>query len=185
MTGPTGAWAVDPERSTVEFAVKHMLLATLRGRFADFEGVLRVDGDGPATAGGSVDAASIDTGDAVRDSHLRDSADFFDVERHPRITFSSTRVERHADTLRVVGGLTMRGITREIVLDGPIREAQGDGDSEVLTLTLRGELNRRDFGLTWNQKLDSGGALVGNTVRITLELRAAKIPAKAGAGALV
>lgn len=168
-----GTWSVDPAGSRVEFAVKHMLLATLRGRFGEFEGTLAVGPDGVATALGSVEAGSIETDESVRDEHLRRSADFFDVERFPRIEFRSTRIEEPRDgQLRIVGELTMRGLTHEIVLDGGAREARRDGAARRVELELKGELNRKEFGLTWNQALDSGGMLIGNTVRITLTISA-------------
>jgi polyisoprenoid-binding protein YceI len=170
-------WSVDSTRSRVEFAVKHMMLATLKGGFGKFEGTLEVSPDGVASAVGSVDVASVDTNDAVRDEHLRSSADFFDVKRYPRIGFSSTRIEERGGGLfRVVGELTMRGVTREIVLDGQVHGGGAGADGEPrLALTLRGKLNRREFGLTWNQALDSGGALIGNTVKVALEISTVEI----------
>jgi len=172
---PSGRWSVDAPRSSVAFAVKHMLLATLNGHFRKFDGMLEI-GPGAARATGVVEAASIDTNEHVRDEHLRDSPDFFEVERYPQITFNSTRID-HLDggRLHIVGDLTMRSVTREIALDGRLngtrREAGGD---ERIELELRGELNRRDFGLTWNQALDTGGALLGNKVKIALEITAVK-----------
>jgi polyisoprenoid-binding protein YceI len=123
-----------------------------------------------------VKAASIDTNEPVRDEHLRDSSDFFDVERYPEISFNSTRIDYlDGGRFRIVGALTMRGVTREIKLDaqlgGARREAGGD---ERIELELRGELNRRDFGLTWNQVLETGGALLGNKVKIALDISAMK-----------
>ena len=170
---PSGTWAVDVQRSNVTFTVKHMLLATVKGRFREFDGRLEVGSNG-ARAQGAVNAASVDTNEPVRDGHLRGSADFFDVERFPEIGFSSTRIEDLGGRrMRVVGELTMRGVTREITLDarvdGARREADGD---RHLELELRGELNRRDFGLTWNQALEAGGALLGNKVKLNIEISA-------------
>ncbi len=170
MIAPAGVWSVDAERSRVEFAIKHMLVSTLRGRFGEFEGTLELGADGAASALGSVAAASIDTNDHIRDQHLRDSADFFDVESHPRINFKSTRIEeRRSRSLRICGELTMRGVTRPIVLDGQSHDLEA-GSEPRLRLTLKGEVNRRDFGLVWNQTLDSGGALIGNSVKISAEI---------------
>ncbi len=166
---PAGRWSIDPARSTVGFAIKHMGLKTLHGRFREFEGTLDLRGSHP-TARGSVRAASIDTGEAIRDDHVRQSADFFDVEHHPEITFASTRIvgEGHGRT-RVEGRLTMRGQTRDLILEGKLDEQPGEGR---IGLHLRGELNRKDFGLTWNQALDTGGALLGNKVKLELSLSA-------------
>ncbi|MGA2319357.1 MAG: YceI family protein [Solirubrobacteraceae bacterium] len=164
---------MDAPRSSVAFAVRHMTLATVKGRFHDFDGVLEI-GSGTPRATGVVRAASIDTDEPTRDEHLRRSTDFFDVERYPEITFRSTRIDDlDGRRFRIVGDLTMRGVTREIALDaqrnGTRPEAVGDGRIE---LELRGELSRRDFGLTWNQALDAGGALLGNKVKIALEISA-------------
>lgn len=172
---PAGKWSVDAPRSSVAFAVKHMVVATVNGRFHEFAGMLEM-GSGAPRATGVVKAASIDTNESVRDEHLRDSPDFFDVERYPEISFNSTRIDYlDGGRLRIVGALTMRGVTREIELDaqlgGTRREAGGD---EWIELELRGELNRRDFGLTWNQALETGGALLGNKVKIALDISAVR-----------
>jgi polyisoprenoid-binding protein YceI len=170
-----GKWSVDASRSSVTFALKHMMLATVKGRFREFDGILEV-GSGAPRATGVVKAASIDTNEFVRDEHLRHSPDFFDVERYPEISFNSTRIDYlDGGRLRIVGDLTIRGVTREIgldaQLDGTRREA---GDDERIELELRGVLNRRDFGLTWNQALETGGALLGNKVKIALEISAVR-----------
>ncbi len=185
---PAGRWSVDASRSSVAFSVKHMMLATLHGRFRKFTGMLEMGSGGPR-ATGVVKAASINTDEPVRDEHLRLSQDFFDVEHYPEIGFSSTRID-HLDggRLHIVGELRMRGVSREIALDGQL-----DGTSHLLggderiELALYGELNRRDFGLTWNQALETGGALLGNKVKIALEISAVKSDAPqpstaAGAG---
>lgn len=178
-----GEWSVDTQRSSVAFAVKHMIVAKVRGRFREFGGMLRIR-PGASEATGVVDAASIDTNESVRDEHLRSSPDFFDVERYPEISFSSTRIDYLDDgRLRIVGALTMRGITREIELEGQLessgRQARGD---QRIELKLRGELNRRDYGLTWNQALDTGGALLGDRVTIALEISAVKSGVARGRG---
>ncbi|MGP0100183.1 MAG: YceI family protein [Solirubrobacteraceae bacterium] len=172
---PSGRWSIDAPRSSVAFTMKHMMLATVNGRFREFDGVLET-GSGAPRAAGVVKAASIDTNESIRDEHLRSSPDFFDVERYPEIRFDSTQIEYvEGGRLHIVGDLTMRGVTREIALDarlgGMTHEAGGD---ERVELELRGELNRRDFGLTWNQALDTGGALLGNKVKIALEISAVK-----------
>jgi polyisoprenoid-binding protein YceI len=167
---PAGRWLVDAPRSNVAFSVRHMMLARMNGRFREFDGTLQTGAQSRAT--GVVKAASINTGEPTRDEHLRHSQDFFDIERYPEINFSSTQID-HLDGggLQIVGELTMRGVTREIALRGTRREA---ADDERIELALGGELDRRDFGLAWNQVLDSGGALLGNKVTITLEISAVK-----------
>ncbi|MFI4977903.1 MAG: YceI family protein [Solirubrobacterales bacterium] len=167
---PADKWSVDAPRSSVAFSVKHMMLAKVNGHFRKFDGMLE-RGSGALRATGVVKAASINTNEPTRDDHLRRSQDFFDVERFPEITFNSTRIDYlDGGRLRILGDLTMRGVTREIALNGTRCEA---GD-ERIELYLRGELDRRDFGLAWNQALETGGALLGNKVKIALEISAVK-----------
>ncbi len=162
---PAGTWSVDASRSRVRFAVKHMLVSTVRGGFGRFEGTLVVGRDGSASGNGSVEAASFETGDAGRDERMR--AELLDVARHPRITFASKRIEARGGRLSVAGELTMRGVTRELHLDGRVRAGRGGEPA----LELSGELDRKDYGITWSEALDAGGALVGETVKLELELR--------------
>jgi polyisoprenoid-binding protein YceI len=172
---PAGEWSVDTPRSSVAFAVKHMMVAKVTGRFHEFDGTLEI-GSGAPRATGVVKAASINTNEPVRDEHLRRSPDFFDAERFPEITFASTRIDSlDGRRLRVLGDLMMRGVTREIELDAQLNGTRREADgAERIELGLRGELNRSDFGLTWNQALDTGGALLGNKVKIALEISAVK-----------
>ncbi len=172
---PSGRWSVDAPRSSVGFTVKHMMLAKVNGRFREFGGTLEAGSDGPR-ATGVVKAGSVDTNESVRDEHLRSSPDFFDVERYPEISFNSTRIDHPDDgRLHIVGELTMRGITREIELDAQLGATTREpGGVERIELELRGELNRKDFGLTWNQALETGGALLGNKVKIALDISAVK-----------
>ena len=166
-------WSVDPARSSVEFAVRHMLVASLRGRFTDFEGMLEVTPDGTLTAHGTVNAASIDTNEPVRDERLRRSAEFFDVERFPQISYSSRDIARDDDNIAIAGDLTIRGFTRELQLQGrthgPVPDATG---SQRLALRLHGELDRSQFGITWNEALEKGGVLLADKVRINLAISA-------------
>ncbi len=170
---PVGRWSVDAARSSVAFAVKHMMFATVNGRFRKFDGIVELGADAPR-ASGVVQAATIDTSEPVRDEHVRHSPDFFDVERYPEITFASTGIDfLEKGRLHIAGELTMRGVTREIKLDGQINDTGLAGTANGrIELTLRGELNRRDFGLTWNQAVETGGALLGNKVRVVLEISA-------------
>jgi polyisoprenoid-binding protein YceI len=171
---PTGTWIVDASHSSVEFKVKHMMVSTVRGRFGEFEGTIEAATDyKDSTVRGSIQAASIDTNEPKRDEHLR-SADFFDVENHPTITFESTSIE-HAvrGDYRVTGDLTMHGETHPVTLDvtlhGVTRDAQGQ---DRVGLEARGTLNRSDFGLRWQQALETGGVLVGDEVRISADIAA-------------
>ncbi len=170
-----GTWVVDPEHTTLEFRVKHVGLARVRGVFHRFEGVLEVADDGALTATGSVEAASLDTRVGMRDEHLR-SADFFDVEHHPQITFATTMVQSTGpDRLRIAGDLTIRGTTRRIELDAEVLgTAVDDEGAERIGLEATGRLDRRDFGLNWNSAIEGGGILVGHRVDLQLDVSAVR-----------
>lgn len=169
----TVLWRIDPTHTNVEFGVRHLMISTVKGRFGAVEGTVTVEDGDPATAQIDVriDAASIDTRVEQRDAHLR-SADFFDVEKHPALTYTSRSVERTGGgKLKVVGDLTIRGVTREVVLDveelGTVRDPWGNDRAGY---SAKGKLDREAFGLTWNQALEAGGVLVGNEVKISLEV---------------
>ena len=173
-------WTIDPAHSSVELAVKHMMFTTVRGRFKDLKGTVVVDEQNPdhSTVEVEIAAASIDTGVADRDGHLR-SADFLDTEQFPTITFRSKRVEgamkQEGDQFRVVGDLSIRGTTFEVTLDC-VYEGMGKdpwgGTRAGARATTR--IDRRDWGLKWNQALETGGILVANEVRIEIEVQAVK-----------
>ena len=173
-------WEIDPAHTTIEFAVKHMMFTTVRGRFKSFSGTVRVDERNPDLSGVDVDieAASIDTGVADRDAHLR-SADFLDVENHPRITFRATGVEgahaKEGDRFRVKGELEIRGqslpVTLEATFEGLGKDPWGKQRSGFAART---EIDRREWGLKWNQALEAGGVLVANSVKIEIEAQAVK-----------
>ena len=170
-----GTWNVDPSHSSVEFQVKHMGIATVKGFFSDFEGSLEVADDGTVSASGSVAAASINTRAAQRDEHLR-SPEFLDVENHPELRFQSNSIEQlDEDSYRIVGQLTIRGVTREVEFHAVIQGADKDpwGNTRV-GLEVAGEIDREEFGLAWNQALESGGVLVGKKVKLLLDLSAVK-----------
>ncbi|MHB8990177.1 MAG: YceI family protein [Chloroflexota bacterium] len=169
------SWTIDPAHSSVEFAVKHMVITTVRGRFARFEIDLDFDPNAPerSSVGARIDTASIDTRNADRDTHLL-SPDFLDAERYPHITFESRRVEPLGDgRYRIVGDLTVRGATREVALDATFA---GTGKSpwgqQVAGFSAETRINRKEFGLNWNVALETGGWLVGDEVRIYLEAEA-------------
>ena len=171
-------WQIDPAHTTVEFSVKHMMFTTVRGRFKSFSGTIEVDEENPDRSKVTVDidTASIDTGAADRDAHLQ-SPDFLDVEHQPKIVFRSTRVEgAHAsagDRFKVAGTLEIRGQALPVTLDATFEGTGKDPwGNERAGFTARGEIDRRQWGLQWNQALETGGVLVGNTVRIEIEAQA-------------
>jgi len=169
----TTRWTIDPTHTNVAFGVRHLMISTVKGRFAAVEGTVTLPDGDPVKAqiDVSIDAASIDTGVAQRDDHLR-SADFFDAARFPKLTFRSKRVERTgSDALRLVGDLTVRDVTREVPLQvEELGRARDPWGGERSGFTATGKINRRDFGLNWNQALEAGGVLVGEDVAITLEV---------------
>jgi polyisoprenoid-binding protein YceI len=171
---PTGTWTVDPAHSSVGFSVKHMGIANVRGKFTEFEGMLEMEESlSDCGAHGTVEVASIDTGESDRDEHLR-SPDFFDAEQFPEIAFESTHVEAIDDECsRVTGNLTMHGITKEIKLDVLIQGTDTDpwGNTRA-GLEVIGTLNRDDFDMKFNQALGSGNVLVGDKVKMALEISA-------------
>ncbi len=168
-------WKLDPAHTQVEFAVKHMMITTVKGRFTDVEGTIVTDEEDPTASSVEVtiDAASIDTRVEDRDNHLR-SADFLDVENHPELTFRSTEVEQVGDNeYRMKGDLTIRGVTRPVELhveeEGRGRDPWG-GTRAGFTATT--EISRKEWGLTWNQTLETGGVLVADKVRISISAQA-------------
>src|SRR4029079_2897680 len=171
-------WQLDPTHSSVEFSVKHMMMTTVRGRFKSVEATLRGDRDHPDEAGveATIDAASIDTGVADRDGHLR-GPDFFDAERFPNITFRSKRFDGSApkqegDRFRLVGDLVVRDTTMEVVLDCDYEGRGTDPWGKTRAgFSFRTELDRREWGLKWNQALETGGVLVANKVRVEGEVQ--------------
>lgn len=173
-------WQIDPAHTAVEFAVKHMMFTTVRGRFKDVKGTIEVDEQNPDASHVEVEiaAASIDTGVADRDAHLR-SADFLNVEEQPSLTFRSKRVEgamkKKGDKFKLIGDLTIRGTTMEVTLDctyeGTGKDPWGGTRFGVRATTT---IDRRDWGLKWNQALETGGILVANEVRIEVEVQAVK-----------
>ncbi|MBV9774719.1 MAG: YceI family protein [Gemmatimonadetes bacterium] len=180
QTSTTSTWNIDPAHTNVEFSAKHMMITSVKGRFGTVSGTIVIDEANPerSSATAEIDVASIDTRVEQRDAHLR-SADFLDVENHPNITFRSTRVEGAAaspgDTFRVVGELTIRGTTREVVLDATY-EGRGKDPwgGERVSFSATTKIDRRDFGLTYNQVLETGGFLVSNDLRLSLEVQAVK-----------
>ncbi len=173
---PTGTWNADASHSKLGFAVKHMGIATVRGEFKDFQGTLEVTDDlSQAKAHGTVKIASVDTSEARRDEHLR-SADFFDAEEYPELTFESTRIDALDDeTFRITGDLTLHGVTNEIVLDADVQGTDVDPwGNERVGLEITGQLSREQYGMKFNQALGSGNALVADKVKLAIDISAVK-----------
>ncbi len=168
-------WNIDPVHSVAEFKVKHMMISNVKGQFTGVSGKLLLDANDLAKSQveASIDASTINTRDAQRDGHLK-SADFFDVEKYPTLNFRSTRVERSRDDeLAVTGDLTIRGVTRQVVfqVEGPTPAAKDPWGNTRIGLSAVTKINRKDFGLTWNAALETGGILVGDDVTITLDVQ--------------
>lgn len=169
-------WTVDPAHSHVEFAVRHLMISTVKGRFAEVSGAVQIDDEDPTRSviDVTIAASSIDTRQPDRDTHLR-SADFFDAEQHPHLTFRSTRIDRDGDEFRVHGDLAIRGVTRPVTLrvteEGRGRDPWG---GERVGFSATTKINRRDFGLTWNQVLETGGIAVGDEVKISIDVELVK-----------
>jgi polyisoprenoid-binding protein YceI len=170
-------WTIDPVHSSVEFAVRHLMITTVKGRFADVQGTLSLDEANPAAASAeiTIQAASIDTREPQRDAHLK-SADFFDVEKFPTLTFRSTAVRgvtQHGFTL--VGDLTIHGVSREVALDVTVEgRAKDPWGGERAGYTATTKIKRSEFGLTWNQLLETGGFAVSDDVKISLDVQVVK-----------
>jgi polyisoprenoid-binding protein YceI len=175
-TTPT-TWSIDPAHSHVEFAVKHLMISTVKGRFGVVRGTVRLDDSNPARGQAEIeiDADSIDTREPKRDAHLR-SADFFDVETFPSITFRSARIaDATGDRFKLIGDLTIHGVTREVTLDVT---AEGRGKDpwggERAGFSAATKIKRSEFGLTWNQALETGGFVVGDDIKISLDVEVVK-----------
>jgi polyisoprenoid-binding protein YceI len=178
QAGSTTTWKLDPAHTLVEFTAKHMMITNVRGRFAKLEGVIEIDEKNPdgSSVSAELDAASIDTRVEQRDQHLR-SGDFLDAENFPKVTFRSKKVEGASldsgESFRVVGDLTIRGTTREVVLDATFDGRGKDPwGGERVSFSADTKIDRRDYGLTWNAALETGGVLVGNEVKIHVEAQA-------------
>ena len=170
-------WSIDPAHSHVEFAVKHLMISTVKGRFGVVRGTVRIDGADPGKGQAEIeiDADSIDTRETQRDAHLR-SADFFDTGQFPKIVFRSTRISDIAgDRFKLVGDLTIHGVTREVALDVT---AEGRGKDpwggERAGFSATTTIKRSQFGLTWNQVLETGGFVVGDDIKISLDVQIVK-----------
>jgi polyisoprenoid-binding protein YceI len=171
-------YEIDPAHSSAHFLVRHMMVANVRGAFSKVSGTVVYDPDNPGDTSieAVIDASSIGTREEARDTHLK-SADFLHVEQHPVITFKSKKVEAAGDgELKVIGDLTIRGATREVVLkvDGPTPENKDPWGNIKMGASATTKIKRSDFGLTWNAMLETGGILVGDDVKIELDVELTK-----------
>jgi polyisoprenoid-binding protein YceI len=173
---PTGTWTVDPAHSAVGFAVKHLGIATVRGRFEKFEGTLEIGDDlSQARAYGTAQVASINTDEPARDEHLR-SADFFGAESNPELRFESTAIRPlDEDTFEIEGDLTMNGVTNRVTLTADFQGAETDPwGNERVGIEAMSQIKRSDWNMTFNQALGSGNLLVGEKVTLNLDISAVK-----------
>lgn len=167
-------YALDPAHTTVEFVVRHLMITRVRGRFTAFSGQVELapDSDLPLAVTAHIEAGSIDTREEQRDAHLR-SADFFDVEKYPELRFESTRVAGSPDDFAIEGKLTIHGVTRDVSLAGSFEGRTTDPWGGVrVGYSAHATINRKDYGLTWNAALETGGVVVGDEVRIELNVEA-------------
>jgi len=173
----TTRWNIDTSHSTARFTVRHLVIAKVHGTFGSWSGAFELDGDNLARSSvtAEFDIASIDTKEEKRDAHLR-SADFFDAENHPKMTFVSKQVLAEGGKVsQVIGDLTIRGTTKQVTLDvEDLGRAKDPWGNEKLAFEAKTRINRHDFGLKWNVALEAGGVLVGDNVDIILEIQAAK-----------
>ena len=177
----SGDYTIDPTHSRLGFSTRHAMVTTVRGHFTEFSGTAHVDAATPANSSVSltIQTASVDTGVADRDGHLK-SADFFDADNNKEITFSSTKVERDGDDWTITGDLTIKGITKEIAVEfestGSARDPFGN-----LRIGFEGRttLSRKDWGLTWNAALETGGVLVSEKIKLEFDVSAIAVPANA------
>ena len=173
--GKASVWEIDPAHTSAQFAIRHLMVSTVRGDFRKVSGKVNLDDQDvtKSTVDATIDVASIDTGIAKRDDHLR-SADFFDVAKYPTMTFKSKKIQKGSGdgNYKITGDLTLRGVTKEVVLDfegnlKPVKSPQGKTLIGGMATT---KINRKDFGLTWNAALETGGVAVGEDVTITIDI---------------
>ena len=169
-----GTWALDPTHTAIEFEAKHLMIAKVKGRFAEFEGALTIaDDPKQSSVSVTIKSASIDTRTEQRDDHLR-SPDFLEVDKYPELTFVSTGVEHHdGDDWLIHGDLTIHGVTRPVTLKTEFEGQTGDPwGGQRAAFSAETKIDREDWGLTWNQALEAGGWLVGKEIKLKLEVEA-------------
>jgi polyisoprenoid-binding protein YceI len=169
---PPTNYVIDPAHSSVHFSVRHLMVSNVRGEFSKVSGTVQFDKEHPENSiiEATIDPASIQTRDAQRDTHLK-SADFLDVEKFPAMTFRSKKIVTDSGGAKVTGDLTIHGVTREITLDveGPTEEIKDPWGKQRIGASATAKLSRKDFGLTWNAALETGGVMIGDEVKITID----------------
>jgi polyisoprenoid-binding protein YceI len=174
-------YEIDPAHSSVHFSIRHLMITNVRGVFPTVKGTILYDRENPGESSveATIDASSISTQEPQRDAHLK-SPDFLDVEKYPAITFKSRRIQTDGDEPRIIGDLTIHGVTKEVVLkvEGPTPEARDPWGSVRIGASASTKIKRSEFGLTWNAALETGGFMVGDDLKIELEIQAIKAAAK-------
>jgi polyisoprenoid-binding protein YceI len=168
-------WNIDPAHSVVEFKVKHMMISNVKGSFRGLKGVLVLDEANPerSTVSATVNIDTLTTGDEQRDGHLK-SADFFDASKYPEMTFQSTAVKRSGEgEYKVTGDLTIHGVTKQVMfaVEGPSAPGKDPWGNTRIGLSATTRINRKDYGLTWNSALETGGVLVGEDIALALDVQ--------------
>jgi len=173
----SNTYQIDPSHSSANFSIKHMMIAKVHGGFEKLSGTFIYDAENPekSNVDVTIDVSSINTRDAQRDTHLK-SADFFDIEKYPSITFKSTRVEKNGRDLKIIGNLTIHGVTNSVTLDveRPSEELKDPWGNSKIGASASTKISRKDFGLTWNAALEAGGLLVGDEVTISIDVQFVK-----------
>lgn len=167
-------WNLDGAHSEVGFSVRHMMISKVKGNFTDFEATIEADENNleGANIDFKIDVASITTHNADRDAHLK-SADFFEAEKYPHITFTATDIAKDGDDYKMTGDMTVKDVTLPVTFDVEFGgKAKNPWGAEVVAFSAAGKINRKDFGLTWNQALETGGVMVGEDIKLNLELEA-------------
>jgi polyisoprenoid-binding protein YceI len=176
-TASAVTYRIDPAHTLIELSAKYMMFTTVKGRFTGVTGTIveaSNDPNGASSVDAEIDTATLSTGDDKRDEHLR-SADFLDVVNYPRISFKSKRIEGSGEQYRVIGDLTIHGTTREVALDTTFNgTGKNPWGMELASFSAQTEINRKEFGLNWNVALEAGGVLVGDKVKILLEVQAVR-----------
>jgi polyisoprenoid-binding protein YceI len=166
-------WNIDSSHSGAHFTVRHLMITNVRGEFTGLSGTVDFDPAAPegAKVTASIEASTVSTRDEKRDGHLK-SADFFEVEKHPKLTFTSTSIAKKGDGLALTGDLTIRGTTKSVTfqVEGPTKEEKDPWGNTRIGASATATIDRREFGLTWNSAIESGGVLVGHDVKLTIDV---------------